>query len=150
MGGPEGAELPEAGLRFLGRRQDLSRPGDGDRARSLVLDQRVRAADPGLGGKTGRFVAVAWTEAEKAENLCRRGFLRPTPNGHAFEHADGTPFFMLGDTWWSTPTFRFRWTEDDTPHPMGPEATFKDMVKFRKGSGLQLHRHAGGMAQLGE
>ncbi len=93
-------------------------------------------ADPGLGGKTGGFTAIAWTEAEKAENLCRRGLLRPTTNGHAFEQADGTPFFMLGDTWWSTPTFRFRWTEDDTPHPMGPEATFKDMVKFRRAQGF--------------
>jgi hypothetical protein len=92
--------------------------------------------DPGLSGVTGGFKAIAWTEAEKAENLCRRGLLRPTANGHAFEHADGTPFFLLGDTWWSTPTFRFRWTEDDTPHPMGPEATFKDMVRFRKAQGF--------------
>lgn len=93
-------------------------------------------ADPGLSGQTGGFTAIPWTEAEKAENICRRGFLRPTRNGHAFEHADGTPFFLLGDTWWSTPTFRFRWTEDDTPHPMGPEATFKDMVRFRKAQGF--------------
>ena len=92
--------------------------------------------DAGLSGKKGRFVAIPWTEAEKAENICRRGFLRPTPNGHAFEHADGTPFFLLGDTWWSVPSYRFRWTEDDTSHPMGPEATFKDMVKFRKAQGF--------------
>src|ERR1035441_1403517 len=45
-------------------------------------------SDPGLAGKTGGFTAAAWTEAEKAENLCRRGVLRPTANGHAFEHAD--------------------------------------------------------------
>ena len=88
--------------------------------------------DAGLSGKKGRFVAIPWTEAEKAENICRRGFLRPTPNGHAFEHADGTPFFLLGDTWWSVPSYRFRWTEDDASHPMGPEATFKDMVRYRK------------------
>ena len=24
--------------------------------------------------------------------------IRPTANGHAFEYADGTPYFMLGDT----------------------------------------------------
>jgi hypothetical protein len=92
--------------------------------------------DPGLGGRKGSFAAIAWSEAEKAENLCRRGFLRPTPNGHAFEHVDGTPFLLLGDTWWSTPSYRFKWTEDDTPHPMGPEATFKDMVKFRRAQGF--------------
>jgi hypothetical protein len=92
--------------------------------------------DPGLSGVKGEFQAVAWTAAEKAENVVRRGLLRPTANGHAFEHADGTPFFLLGDTWWSAPTFRFRWTEDDTPHRMGPEATFKDMVRFRKAQGF--------------
>jgi Protein of unknown function (DUF4038)/Domain of unknown function (DUF5060)/Putative collagen-binding domain of a collagenase len=93
-------------------------------------------ADPGLGGKTGAFSAVPWTESEKAENLCRRGFVRPTPNGHAFELADGTPFLLLGDTWWSTPSVRFRWTDDDTQHPMGPDATFKDMVRFRRAQGF--------------
>lgn len=95
-----------------------------------------RPADPGLSGKRGGFTAVAWTEAEKAANICRRGFIRPTPNGHAFEHADGTPFFLLGDTWWSTPSYRFKWTEDDAEHPMGPDATFKDMVKYRKAQGF--------------
>ncbi len=91
--------------------------------------------DPGLNGKKGEFTAVAWTEAEKAENICRRGFIQPTANGHALQHPDGTPFFLLADTWWSTPTFRYRWTEDDVSHPMGPEATFKDMVRFRKAQG---------------
>jgi hypothetical protein len=93
-------------------------------------------ADPGLAGRKGSFSAVPWTEPEKAANLCRRGFLRATPNGHAFEHADGTPFLMIGDTWWSAPTYRFRWTADDVRHPMGPEATFKDMVRFRKEQGF--------------
>jgi len=92
--------------------------------------------DPGLTGKKGSLTAIAWTEAEKAGNICRRGFIRPTPNGHAFEHADGTPYFMLGDTWWAVPTFRFRWTGDDASHPIGPEATFKDYVRFRRSQGF--------------
>lgn len=91
--------------------------------------------DAGLSAKTGGFTARPWPEAEKAANICRRGFLRATRNGHAFEQADGTPFLLLGDTWWSTPSFRFRWTADDAQHPMGPEATFKDMVRFRKAQG---------------
>ncbi len=92
--------------------------------------------DAGLAGRKGSFAAIAWTEPEKEANLCRRGSIRATPNGHAFEHPDGTPFLLLGDTWWSTPSYRFRWTDDDTSHPMGPEATFKDMVKFRKAQGF--------------
>jgi hypothetical protein len=92
--------------------------------------------DSGLGGKTGGFTAQPWSEADKAENTCRRGFLRPTSNGHAFEQADGAPFLLLGDTWWSTASFRFPWTSDDDAHPMGPQATFKDMVRFRKAEGF--------------
>jgi hypothetical protein len=89
-------------------------------------------ADPGLNGASGSFTAVAWTEAEKAENACRRGMIQPSANGHAFEYADGTPFFLLGDTWWATPTFRYRWHDDDTPRPMGPGAGFKDYVRYRR------------------
>src|SRR5579871_1293587 len=70
-------------------------------------------ADPGLAGKTGSFSAVDWTEAEKQQNPLRRGFLRATANHHALELADGTPFFVLGDTWWATGTNRFKWHEDD-------------------------------------
>jgi hypothetical protein len=54
--------------------------------------------DQGLAGKTGSFVATAWSEEEKKQNPLRRGFLRPTTNNHALEQADGTPFFVIGDT----------------------------------------------------
>jgi len=64
----------------------------------------------GLGGKTGSLSVVDWTEAEKQQNANRRGFLRPTPNGHALQHADGTPFFMVGDTWLGAATWRLPFT----------------------------------------
>jgi hypothetical protein len=88
--------------------------------------------DPGLAGKSGSFAAVAWTEAEKIGNPCRRGMLKRSANGHAFEYADGAPCFLLGDTWWAAPTKRFRWYDDDTPRAIGPEAGFKDYVQFRR------------------
>jgi len=88
-------------------------------------------ADPGLVGVRGTFEAMAWTEAEKDQNSCRRGMIRSTANGHAFEYADGTPFFLMGDTWWAVPTFRYRWYEDDRRRPLGPEVGFKDLVQFR-------------------
>jgi len=88
--------------------------------------------DPGLQGVRGEFTAVPWTEAELTENPCRRGMLRPSANGHAFEYADGTPFFLLGDTWWATPTFRFPWYDDDTPRPLSSTAGFKDYVRYRR------------------
>jgi hypothetical protein len=92
-------------------------------------------ADPGLAGKQGSFEAIDWTEAEKRANPLRRGFLRPTPNHHALELADGTPFFVVGDTWYAAATNRFRWYDDDRERPIGPEAGFKDYVRFRKSQG---------------
>jgi hypothetical protein len=89
-------------------------------------------SDLGLNDKSGEFTAIGWSEAEKQENPCRRGMIKASANGHAFEYADGTPFFLLGDTWWSTPTFRYRWYDDDKQRPIGPDAGFKDYVRFRR------------------
>jgi hypothetical protein len=92
-------------------------------------------ADPGLAGKSGAFTAIDWTEAEKQENPLRRGFLRASPNGHALNHADGTPFFAIGDTWFSMGANRFKWYDDTIRRPIGPEAGFKDYVRLRKAQG---------------
>jgi len=92
-------------------------------------------ADPGLVGKSGSFKAIAWGEEEKRENPLRRGFLRATPNQHALEQPDGTAFFVIGDTWWALGTNRFRWYDDDRERPLGPQAGFKDYVRYRKQQG---------------
>ena len=89
-------------------------------------------ADRGLEGKNGSFTAIAWTDKEIAENNSRRGMISPSANGHAFQYADGTPFFLIGDTWWATPTFRYPWRDDDTIRPMGPTAGFKEYIAYRK------------------
>ncbi len=91
--------------------------------------------DAGLNGKKGKFEAVAWSRAELAANPCRRGMVRATASGHAFEYADGTPFFLVGDTWWSVGTFRYPWRDDDERRPVGPTAGFKDYVRFRREQG---------------
>ena len=93
-------------------------------------------ADNGLTGKSGTFEAVDWTEAEKQANPLRRGFLRSTANHHALEQADGTPFFAIGDTWWSLGSNRFRWYDDAVERPLGPTAGFKDYVRYRKAQGF--------------
>ena len=104
--------------------------GSDDADRGFVLFH-----DAGLGGKTGSFVATEWTEAEKQENPLRRGFLQATPNHHALQTADGTPFFVIGDTWYATGTNRFKWYDDDVERPLGPEAGFKDYVRYRQSQG---------------
>ena len=91
--------------------------------------------DPGLSGKSGSFTAIDWTEKEKNENPLRHGFLRASENHHALNHADGTPFFAIGDTWYSLGANRFKWYDDDKERPIGPDAGFKDYVRYRKAQG---------------
>ena len=91
--------------------------------------------DPGLSGRHVSFDAVAWTEAAKDANPLRRGMIRATANGHALEFPDGTPYFAIGDTWYSTAANRFRWHDDDRERPLGPEAGFKDYVRYREAQG---------------
>jgi len=92
-------------------------------------------SDAGLNGKAGLCTAADWTPEEKQENASRRGFIRATPDGHSFMYADGTPYYLLADTWWGTPTFRYPWYEDDKPRDIGPEMGFKDMVRYRQKQG---------------
>ena len=91
--------------------------------------------DTGLANKSGSFKASDWTEVEKKENPLRHGFIRATSNQHALEHADGTPYFIIGDTWYSLGANRFRWYDDDKERPIGPNAGFKDYVRYRKEQG---------------
>jgi hypothetical protein len=92
--------------------------------------------DAGLNNQRGNFTAIAWSDADKANNPLRRGFIKPTENGHAFEYADGTPFILLGDTWYAAATHRFPWNDDDKERPIGPDAGFKDFLRLRKGQGF--------------
>ena len=90
--------------------------------------------DPGLSGKIGTFTAEEAGEEEKQKNLSLRGILRPSANGRGFVHPDGKSFFMIGDTWWAVPSYRFKWSDDDRERPI-EEGYFKDLVKFRKVQG---------------
>jgi hypothetical protein len=89
-------------------------------------------ADDGLDNQQGSFTATDWSETQKQSVPTRRGFIRPAPAGHAFEYADGTPFILLADTWYAAATYRFKWNDDDTERPLGPEAGFKDYVRLRR------------------
>lgn len=93
--------------------------------------------DKGL-GRSGEFTAIDWTEHEKKENPNRRGFIRSTPNGHALQYADGTPFFLVGDTWLAAATWRlpFRNAAPADNYVPGPGIGFEDAVAFRKNQGF--------------
>lgn len=94
--------------------------------------------DAGLNSRSGSFTAIDWTEEEKAANPVRRGFIRPTPNGHALQYADGTPFFMVGDTWLAGATWRlpFRNALPPEDYEPGPGIGFEDAVVYRKRQGF--------------
>jgi hypothetical protein len=91
--------------------------------------------DPDLAGVGGSITATRWGPEDLEDNPLRRGFIQPTPNGHAFQYADGTPVYLLGDTWWATATFRYPWHDDEEARPLGPGAGFKDMVAYRRRQG---------------
>jgi hypothetical protein len=91
--------------------------------------------DAGLSGRSGGFEAIAWTTAELEDNPNRRGMIVASTDGRGLEYADGTPFFLIGDTWWSIPSFRFPLAEHDEPRPLGPGATLNDYAHFRRAQG---------------
>jgi len=93
--------------------------------------------DNGLNGKEGSFNAVVWSEKEIQQNPNRRGYIRASSNGRALEYADGTPYFMLADTWWAASTWRFPLkgiTPDDNYIPK-EGISFEEAVHFRKKQG---------------
>ena len=92
--------------------------------------------DAGLNNKTGSFTAIKWSENEKEENPLHRGFIRTSANHHALIYADSTRYFAIGDTWYSLASNRFKWYDDDQQRPIGPNAGFKDYVRFRKAQGF--------------
>lgn len=95
-------------------------------------------ADAGLNGGTGKLTALAWSEGDKAANPNRRGFVRASANGHALVYADGTPFFMVGDTWLAASTWRLPYRGAPATSGYDPAAgiSFEEAVGYRKRQGF--------------
>jgi hypothetical protein len=93
--------------------------------------------DKGLNNHIGEFQAIDWTEEEKLQNPNRRGFIRPSANGHALQYADGTPFFLVGDTWLAGATWRipYRSVAAAENYVPAPGIGFEDAVAYRKRQG---------------
>lgn len=106
-------------------------------------------SDSGLNGKTGKFTATAWSEDELKDNPCRRGMIKASANGHAFKYANGTPFLLLGDTWWSIPSFHYRWYDDDIQRPRS-RSRLQGLREIPNEAGLQLFRYDRSASELGQ
>ncbi len=63
-------------------------------------------SDAGLNGQEHVLQVVGYTGKNP---LLQHGFLRVAGDHHHFEHADGTPFLWLGDTWWKGLAKRLTW-----------------------------------------
>lgn len=74
--------------------------------------------DSGLHGRTGTIEVLPYTGSNP---LSRHGRLRVAESRRHFIHADGMPFFWLGDTWWMGLTTRLDW-------PPGFQALTADRV----------------------
>jgi hypothetical protein len=94
--------------------------------------------DEGLNGGRGTFRAIAWDEAQLTENPNRRGFIRASENGHALRYADGTPFFLVGDTWLAASTWRLPWkgVKPAANYEPAEGISFEEAVAYRKRQGF--------------
>ena len=95
---------------------------------------RTECSDPkdaGLHGVTGAVEVKAY----KGDNpLYIHGPLRVVKGSRYLEHADGTPFFWLGDTWWMGLTKRLVWPEE-----------FKTLTQDRKRKGFNVIQIVAGL-----
>jgi len=76
-------------------------------------------SDSGLHDQESDFKVKRYTGSNP---LYRHGPIRVAADKRHFEHADGTPFFWLGDTWWMGLTKRLTW-------PKGFQTLTRDRVK---------------------
>jgi hypothetical protein len=67
------------------------------------------APDTGLHGVTGTVQITPYTGKNP---FYKHGPIRVAADHRYFEHADGTPFFWLGDTWWMGLCHRMHWPDD--------------------------------------
>ena len=108
MKGPDGAgrRLPFywAGGDEWRLRVSVARPG--------TYQLRTECSDPAEEGLHGQeAVLVAGPTLQESNALFLHGPIS-VRKGKGFAHADGLPFFWLGDTWWMLMSGRVRWPED--------------------------------------
>lgn len=88
-------------------------------------------ADTGLHGVTGEVEILAYTGDNP---LYRHGPIRVADDRRHFAHADGTPFFWLGDTWWMGLTKRLRWLDE-----------FAELARDRREKGFNVVQFTAGL-----
>src|SRR5262249_52271138 len=91
--------------------------------------------NPDLNGHKGHVTITAYTGNNP---LLQHGMLRVSANKRYLEHADGTPFFWLGDTWWTGLSDRLPWRG------------FQELTADRKAKGFTVVQITAGLVPPGE
>ena len=75
---------------------------------------RIRCSEPDnpLANAPARTIDIAPNPKQPA--LLRKGHVRVARDGRHFEHADGSPFLWLADTWWKCLAGRLPWSAFQT------------------------------------
>lgn len=89
------------------------------------------AANPDLQQQSGKLTVTPY----RGKNpLYRHGPVQIAAGKRTFEHADGTPFLWLGDTWWMALSSRLRWPDE-----------FQTLLADRKAKGFNLVQIVAGL-----
>lgn len=89
------------------------------------------ASNTDLHGQQGTLEVTPY---EGGDTLLRRGHLQVAADHRHLQHADGTPFFWLGDTWWFGLVKRLTWPGD-----------FKRLTADRVAKGFSLVQIVAGL-----
>ena len=89
--------------------------------------------ETGLNGLTGSVECIPYSGDL---DIYKHGFLKISKDHRYFEHADGTPFFWLGDTHWEF-SYGEKW--DESNHPT-MTSQFKGMVDKRFEQGYNIYQ----------
>lgn len=107
-------------------------PGAGEYTYRLDSTDR---GNPDLNGHESRITLTAYTGPN---SLLRHGMLRVSMDKRHFEQADGTPFFWLGDTWWTGLSDRLSWE------------AFQKLTANRKAKGFSVVQIVAGLVPSNE
>jgi len=103
-----------------------------------VYQYHLESTDKGNPDLNGHADQVTIAPYSGANDLLRHGMLQVSSNGRYFQHADGTPFFWLGDTWWMGLSDRHDWKG------------FQQLTADRKAKGFTVVQIAAGLVPLEE
>lgn len=95
---------------------------------------RTRCSDPGNAGLHDRVGELEVVPYAGDNPLYRHGPIGVAKDQRHFCHADGTPFFWLGDTWWMGLCGRLGWPQD-----------FQRLAQHRKAQGFNVIQLVAGL-----